>query len=224
MEQSELNRFDNNKNKTEPRLQLNNELKTKNIMHQTQANEKKPKQTLILQDEEPVLYSKPKNPNKDLISMKGEKILKKPVNQNITINNNNYKEQVIAYNPIIINQTRPKEDNIPKFGFIPTPIVCPYCQQSSTTLIEESFNCFTCFLYIFVIMLIPILLIMAAYSGCHNVRCDRGCDCDCNGVFCVGLCDCKCCFDTNHYCPLCGKLIGTRSSCAELCPCFTDCC
>lgn len=127
-----------------------------------------------------------------------------------------------AYPPYLANQTTPLSYAPLKFGFGPAQIVCPYCQVAGPTKIDESFNFCTCFIYIFIIMLIPILIVLAAYSGCTNVHCNNGCDCDCTCCYC-GTCDCKCCIDTNHYCSNCGKRIGTRDSCQELCPCFTSC-
>ena len=224
MDQSEVNRFDNNKTKTEPPLKLNYETKFKNKLPPTQENEKPQKKNLVLQDSDQVMYSKPKNPKHNIFSMKPEKIgVSKSKEQDDTINNKIH-GKVLPYDSFIKNQKTPSNKVSSKFGFESKPIVCPYCQQSSSTLIEESFNCCTCFIYIFVILLIPILLILAAYSGCHNVHCDNGCDCDCGCTCCGQGCDCKCCFDTIHFCPMCGKQIGIRNSCFELCPCFEDCC
>ena len=95
---------------------------------------------------------------------------------------------------------------------------CPYCGQKYEPRVEESFNCCTCFAYIFLILLIPILLVLAAYSGCQNVNCNNGCDCNC--CYC-GTCQCNCCMDKNFYCSKCGKKMHRKSSCIELCPCFS---
>ena len=125
-------------------------------------------------------------------------------------------------NQYIVNQINPVPVTPLKFGVIAMTTVCPFCQVSAPTKIEESFNCCTCFCYFFIILLIPILLILSAYSGCHNVNCNNGCTCDCTCCVC-GACACKCCIDVNHYCANCGKLLGTRDSCTELCPCFSKC-
>ena len=125
-------------------------------------------------------------------------------------------------NAYISNQLGPMTLTPLKFGFGPARIACPYCQMVGETKIEESFNCCTCFIYVIVISLIPILLVLAAYAGCGNANCNNGCDCNCHCTYC-GTCDCKCCIDTDHYCSNCGKKIGTRDSCEELCPCFTTC-
>ena len=217
MDKSEVNRFNANKHQTEPAFKINNELNAKNFKPQTQENENKPKQKLILQDADPVLYSKPKykleKPSKDLISEKYGK----------PITNINIQGNVSAYNSYIINQVTPEQNSTMKFGFIAMPMICPFCQRNTITRIEESFNCCTCFIYIFIILLLPILLILALYSGCRNAHCNNGCDCTC--VCCEGdCCDCRCCFDTDHYCSSCGKKIGSRNSFVELCPCSSLCC
>ena len=217
MDQSEVNRFNTNKIQAEPALQINNELNANKIIPQTQENENKPKQKLVLQDSDQTVYPQQKykleKPSKDLISEK----YGKPIT---TIN---IQGNVAAYNSYIINQVTPEQYETMKFGFTAIPIICPFCQKNIITRIEETFNCCTCFLYIFIILLIPILLILAVYSGCRNVHCNNGCDCTC--ACCVGgTCDCKCCFDTDHYCSYCGKKIGSRNSCIELCPCFSCCC
>ena len=192
MDQSEVNRINVNKHQTEPALKINNELNAKNNIPQTQENENKPKQKLILQDAGPVTYPNPKykleKPSKDFISDKyGQPI------RTINIQGN-----VGMVNSYIINQVTPDQYTTVKFGFIAMPIICPYCQNSTITRIEESFNCCTCFIYIFIILLIPILLILAISSGCRNMHCNNGCDCTC-GCCVEGSCDCKCCFDTDHY-------------------------
>ena len=127
-------------------------------------------------------------------------------------------------NQYIMNQINPIPVTPLKFGILSRESLCPFCQTNAPTKIEESFNCCTCFVYFFIILLIPILLILAAYSGCHNVHCDHGCVCDCDCCCCRSTgCECKCCIDVNHYCSNCGKLLGTRDSCQELCPCFSCC-
>ena len=125
-------------------------------------------------------------------------------------------------NPYIMNQINPIPVTPLKFGILSRESLCPFCQTNAPTKIEESFNCCTCLTYFFIIILIPILIILAAYSGGSNVRCDGGsCNCDCNCS--CSRCYCKCCFDVNHYCSNCGKLLGTRDSCHELCPCCSAC-
>ena len=130
---------------------------------------------------------------------------------------------VYPANPYIMNQINPVPITPLSFGTLSRESLCPFCQTNAPSKIEESFNCCTCLTYFFIIILIPILLILAAYSGCNNVNCNNGsCNCDCDCCSCH-RCNCKCCFDVNHYCSNCGKLLGTRDSCHELCPCCSRC-
>ena len=71
--------------------------------------------------------------------------------------------------------------------------------------------------------MIPLLLVLAAYSGCQNVHCNNGCDCNCTGCCYCGGCECNCCIDKDYYCNHCGKKISSKNSCLELCPCFKCC-
>ena len=138
--------------------------------------------------------------------------------------------QDISQNQYVLNQINPGPPVafVPlKFGYSTQEIVCPYCQVHGSTKIVENFNCCTLCLYFFIILLVPLLLVLAAMAGCNSTKCNcsgSNCDCDCNCRCCVYGCDCKCCIDTKHYCTNCGKLIGTRDSCIELCPCFSCCC
>lgn len=139
--------------------------------------------------------------------------------------------QPMQGNQYTVNQITPAMSYVPlKFGFESSKIVCPYCNQHSKTRIEQSFNICTCCTYIFIILLIPILIILAAYAGCGASTCSSGCssaDCDCNCNCCIcgtgSSSACNCCIDYNHYCSNCGKRIGGRDSCQELCPCFSCC-
>ena len=130
---------------------------------------------------------------------------------------------VISGNHYIDNQVNPENFEAMKFGFVPTSMICPYCKNNTVTIIEETFNFGTCFLFVLIILLIPILIIVAAFSGCKSAHYNHTCRCDycCCGS---GSCDCKCCFDSYHYCQHCGKQIGKRNSCLELCPCIDACC
>ena len=69
MDQSEVNRFNANKNPAEPAFQINNELNANKIIPQTQENENKPKQKLVLQDQDQAVYPQQKykleKPSKD---------------------------------------------------------------------------------------------------------------------------------------------------------------
>ena len=118
MEQSELNRFNLNKNESKSVAQINDELNNKNDIRLTEENENQPKQKSILENSEPVLYIKPKHkqkePKKDLISEK----YGKPIKNDIQVN-------VLPQNPII-NQVTPDKYSNMKFSCVETPIVCPF--------------------------------------------------------------------------------------------------
>ena len=133
---------------------------------------------------------------------------------------NNIPGQALPPNQYISNQMAPQPAEPLKFGFSPMLIICPYCQANINTKTEETFNCFTCGCYSFDILLIPIILLLLGAAGGGECK-DCSCSCDC--ACCGERCNCKCCFDVNHYCMNCGKLIGTRDSLIELCPCMKNC-
>ena len=130
-------------------------------------------------------------------------------------------------NVYMINQLTPNKAFVPlKFGYNSLQIICPYCHQSVSTRIEESFNCCTCLTYLFIIILIPILLVLAVYAGCGAASCgNSSCDCNCcDSTCCIcGAYACNCCRDYNHYCSNCGQRLGSKDSFHELCPCFSSC-
>ena len=217
MDQSEANRFALNKNNKQGlSIQVNNDQKQNKASNQTHDVKKLSKTKLNLQDDEPVMYKKPENTqenyNKNFNAKYGKAI----------IPNNNNEEMIYADNLNINNQISPNKFKTTKFGFVPTTIICPHCHNNTLTVIQESFNCGTCFVFILAIVLIPILIILAAITGCKSTHYNHMCNCDC--CCCgTGTCDCRCCFDSYHYCQHCGKEIGRRNSCIEICPCF-DCC
>ena len=49
---------------------------------------------------------------------------------------------------IVVNQAIPSVviASNPVFGTIPVSIICPFCRQPITTIVEKSFNCATCLL------------------------------------------------------------------------------
>ena len=216
MDQSEANRFGPNNNQQDLSIEINNELKQTKVKNQNHGVQKI---KLNLQDNEPVMFKKPYN-----TQVQYEKNLIKPkYGKPIINNNNNKKGKVISGNHYIDNQVNPDNFEAMKFGFVPTSMICPYCKNNTVTIIEETFNFGTCFLFVLIILLIPILIIVAAFSGCKSAHYNRTCRCDC--CCCgTGSCDCKCCFDSYHYCQHCGKQIGKRNSCLELCPCIDACC
>ena len=108
----------------------------------------------------------------------------------------------------ITNQIMPMT-NIPlEFGIIPIQIICPYCRTNSLSRIEKNFNCMACcccgFKIVFFICLAPC-------GACQKIDCSEECDC-------------KCCHDVNHYCPNCGKNVGTWDSLKKNCPNFDTAC
>ena len=63
--------------------------------------------------------------------------------------------------------------------------------------------------------------------------CEFSFDVLCAKGFCCTCCrcpsrntlgDCQCCVDVEHYCSYCGKYIGIRNSCIEICPPCCRCC
>lgn len=130
---------------------------------------------------------------------------------------NNIQGQVLAPTQYIQNQTAPVSPVPLNFGLCSTQIICPYCNANAATRIEERFNCCSCICCLLNIILIPLLICSAlTSSGDCNCNCDCNCGCEkCNG---------KCCCDINHYCPICGKMIGTRDSLKEICPILKRCC
>ena len=90
---------------------------------------------------------------------------------------------------IVVNQAIPSVviASSPVFGTAPVSIICPFCRQPITTIVERSFNCATCLL------------------------------CWCTGLLffiCIQMCSQKeiGCFDAVHKCPSCGNIIGQYSS------------
>ena len=135
--------------------------------------------------------------------------------------------QTLPPNTYIVNEFgNPIAYGNVQYGYNPNdinPDICPYCGQKYLAKVEESFNCCTCFVYLIIIIMIPLLLVLAAYSGCQNVHCNNGCDCNCTGCCYCGGCECNCCIDKDYYCNHCGKKISSKNSCLELCPCFKCC-
>ena len=104
-------------------------------------------------------------------------------------------------NVIIVNQQLPTVTPI-TFTTNPVQMVCPYCLQNIVSNVEKNFNCLTCLFYLFISALcaIPILI-------CNGI-CNSG---GLNFGYCN--CDCDCCCDAEHFCPNCGKIIGSHNSC-----------
>lgn len=215
MEKSEKRRF-SMKPKEEPKDKTKLKRNSKMIKPETPDNEK-PAPNVIMEENPQIQGMQGQVPIAQLQNYPMQPQPIYPYGTPVMINN--IQNQNLTSNAYIANQMAPVQL---KFGYAPAQIVCPYCQVCCPTKIEESFNCCTCFVYIFIIILIPILILLAAYSGCNNVNCNNGCNCDCTCCYC-GSCHCNCCIDINHYCSNCGKKIGTRDTCLELCPCLSMC-
>ena len=115
-----------------------------------------------------------------------------------------------------------------EFGARPEKIKCPYCQRIMMTNIEDRCNCCSFFPY-FLMFIVPFIIIF--YIFCINVEycaCEFGCKVAdnsccfyptcCSCVIRPNLDDCRCCLDVDHYCSHCGKLIGNRNACTDICP------
>ena len=93
--------------------------------------------------------------------------------------------QPVVSGAIVINQTSPVY--LPRFGTIPTSMVCPYCQRQIFTAVEKTFNmgacCIFCWFGIF-------YCIIQAIRGKE-----------------------MCCEDATHKCPLCQRVVGTYTAC-----------
>ena len=135
----------------------------------------------------------------------------------------NYPQQMIPYqSPSVVNnmqiqivpitnQISPVVPPVIKFGISPLQIICPYCNQNVVTKTEEIFNYTSCCLFCFFLILIPVLIVLLAMSGCFDASCCQKDDSK------KEECNCKCCYDVKHYCPNCNKIIGIRNSKEEIC-------
>lgn len=143
-------------------------------------------------------------------------------------NSQNIQQQVIPYAvPVMVDNVQgqvlppvqflqeqtPSDPPKPKYGFMPMLIICPYCQGNIMTKTEEIFSRPTCLKCVASILCYILFLPIIAFFHCYPSG-RKGCNCSCFGEDC----NCKCCYDVNHYCSNCGKLIGTRISEDELCP------
>lgn len=87
---------------------------------------------------------------------------------------------------------------LPKFTLDPTPILCPYCGKSGTTVTETSFNCASCCCW----YTFNILLVFSCYTGLLPWICFQAC----RGKNIS-------CMDAIHKCPSCGQTVGSYSAC-----------
>ena len=128
-------------------------------------------------------------------------------------------------------------DNIIRLRGKTQEFTCPYCHKYMKTSTENKCNCGSCLIYV-LIYAIPITLFF--YFFCiNNSECECKFECrdasDSDGrCCCIPTCcrcygrdntdDCNCCCDVEHYCPFCGKLIGTRNAWSDICPPCCCCC
>ena len=88
---------------------------------------------------------------------------------------------------VIVNQ--PVRVIDPKiFSTVPLALSCMFCHKSITTQVTTSYNCGACLLSWFTCFVFYAI-----------VQCCRGKDC--------------CCYDAEHKCPYCGKVVGTYTAC-----------
>ena len=150
----------------------------------------------------------------------------------------NQGEGIPPQNTYIINQNYDNNNNNINnvnnitFGGKPGTYLCPHCKMNITSYIEEKCNCLTCIIYLIMFLFFPAIIV---YSMCIDIeycRCEFECKCANNfPCACPKCCSCpnrksdgRDCCDTEHYCSNCGKLIGTRDSCVEICPPHCRCC
>ena len=133
---------------------------------------------------------------------------------------NNYQQGIP-----ITNQINPIQVEPLVFGLVPKQIICPYCHTIGLTRIEESFNLLACCCCTCKAIFIPIAFCCIGACAGGPIECGgSGKDCcECNCWLCKE-CRRKCCHDVNHYCPNCGKMIGTWDSLKDTCRCLDNCC
>ncbi len=125
--------------------------------------------------------------------------------------------QPIVYTPVqpnllVVNQPLPTLTPPRFYSLSPTSTVCCYCMQKVTTDVKEEFNFLTCCLCCLFFMLIPFAILQGNCSGgCGGCNCC----CSCRSDECNCRCNCKCCYDGNHLCPKCGRVIGRFDSCKK---------
>ena len=121
------------------------------------------------------------------------------------------------------------------FGGNPGNYLCPHCKMNVTSNIEDKCNCLTCIIYLIMFIIFPIYIIYVICIDIEYCSCEFECACTNDGLCCYPKCcscpnrqskydNCQCCCDTQHYCSNCGKLIGTKNSCIEICPPCCRCC
>ena len=87
--------------------------------------------------------------------------------------------------PIVINQNIPM--NQVKLKTSPVSMICPFCNNNITTIVETEFNCLNC-CFCFCFCIIWLIVQLASDKELN-------------------------CTDANHKCPSCGHLIGQYRAC-----------
>ena len=108
---------------------------------------------------------------------------------------------------IIDNQNSPSLTDM-DIGIEPVNIICPFCKMKIRTEVEKKYNFLT---FCCLCLLCCFLVIGLISDGC---KCDSNC-CSC----CCCSCSCKRCYDGDHICPNCKKLVYSYNSCYSfICP------
>ena len=96
-----------------------------------------------------------------------------------------YGQPPVQNQPIVVNQYVPYAPV--KFKTSPVSMVCPFCKNNITTLVDTQFNCCNCcFCCFFCILWLIVMLVSEKDLNCS---------------------------DATHKCPSCGKLVGSYQSC-----------
>ena len=110
----------------------------------------------------------------------------------------------------IDSQNVPVVNMLSNVGSYPMDFDCPYCNNHIQSNVDSNCNCFTCFLFLIMIIVFPLMCIASIYkAGTGTSRC----------LFCSNGDSCDCCSDVKHVCPNCGKVIAESDSCTRLFSC-----
>ena len=116
-------------------------------------------------------------------------------------------------NEVSFNQAVADLNLVDNVGFAAMDINCPYCNTHVQSSVNSNCNCFTCFIFMIMIIIFPLICVLSIYkAGRGSSRC----------CFCYSSDDddtCVCCNDVRHVCPKCGKIIGESDSCSRLFSC-----
>ena len=165
-----------------------------------------------------------------------------PLQDSSSFNQNQNQKMMYSHPVVVVNQGQGvpqtclnnQTNNFKiKVSIKPIKIICPYCHQSVSTIIEDKCNCCSFFCYMIMMIIFPVFLIYIMCVNIEDCYCKFGCAYSDKGCFptcCVcpnrsNLDGCLCCCDVSHYCPSCGNFIGLRNSVSDICPpCCCSCC